>query len=214
MWGMIEAVSAAVLAGGRSRRLPQGKAWATLADGRPFVQRVVDVLAGIADELFIIANDSRFGSLGVPVFADDYPDGGPLGGIATALRRASTERVLVAACDMPFMSAAVWRFLVERADPDCDAVVPVIAGRWQVLHAMYTHAALPTLSAALRSGDLTLETAVRRLRVRLVAEEDVRAVDPRLRSFTNVNTADDLLRARSADTAGPGGCCPRAPSGR
>ena len=202
---MIDVVSAAVLAGGKSRRLPQDKAWATLADGRPFVQRVVDVLAGVADELFIIANDRRFRSLGVPVFADDYPDGGPLGGIATALRRASGERVLVAACDMPFMSAEVWRLLVELTDAGCDAVVPVVAGRWQVLHATYTRAALPTVSDALSSGDLTVETAVRRLRVRLVVEDELRAVDPHLRSFTNVNTADELLRARAADVAGPAG---------
>ena len=67
-------------------------------------------------------------------------------------------------------------------------------------------AALPTLCGALRAGDLTVETAVRRLRVQLVAEEEVRAVDPAFRSFMNVNTAEDLLRARAADAAGPDGC--------
>lgn len=93
---VLETVSAAVLAGGASRRMAQDKAWVALADGRPFVGRAIDVLTELADEVFIVANDARFTSLGVPVFRDDHPGGGPPGGIATALRRASPERVLVA----------------------------------------------------------------------------------------------------------------------
>ena len=194
-----EMVSAAVLAGGASQRMAQDKAWVALADGRPFVGRAIDVLTELADEVFIVANDPRFASLGVPVFVDDHAGAGPLGGIATALRRASHERVLVAACDLPFMSPDVWRFLLQRADAAHDAVIPVVDGRWQVLHGVYARAALPTVLNALRSGDLTVETAVRQLRARSVPDEELRAVDPELRSFMNVNTRGDLLVARAAD---------------
>lgn len=194
-----EMVSAAVLAGGASRRLAQDKAWVALADGRSFVGRAIDVLTELADEVFIVANDPRFASLGVPVFADDHPGGGPLGGIATALRRASHERVLVAACDLPFMSPDVWRFLLRHADATHDAVIPVVDGRWQVLHAVYTRAALPTVANALRAGDLTVEAAVRQLRCCAIPEEELRALDPELHSFMNVNTRGDLLVARAAD---------------
>jgi len=194
-----DGVSAAVLAGGASRRMAEDKAWLALADGRAFVARAVDVLAELASEVFIVANDPRFASLGVPVFADDHPGAGPLGGIATALRRASHARVLIAACDLPFMSPAVWRFLLGRLDTAHDAVIPVVDGRWQVLHAVYTRAGLPIISNALRSGDLTVETAMRRLRSRSVPGEELRVVDPDLRSFMNVNTLDDLRLARATD---------------
>jgi molybdopterin-guanine dinucleotide biosynthesis protein A len=194
-----EMVSAAVLAGGASRRMAQDKAWVALADDRPFVGRAIDVLTELADEVFIVANDARFASLGVPVFADDHPGGGPLGGIATALRRASHERVLVAACDLPFMSPDVWRFLLQCADAAHDAVIPVVDGRWQVLHAVYTRAALPTVLNALRAGDLTVETAVRQLRSRSIPEEELRTIDPELHSCMNVNTLRDLLLARATD---------------
>ena len=179
--------------------MAQDKAWVALADGRSFVERAVDVLSELADEIFIVANDARFASLGVPVFADDHPGGGPLGGIATALRRASHERVLVAACDLPFMSPDVWRFLLQCADAAYDAVVPVVDGRWQVLHAVYTRAALPTVLNALRAGELTVEFAVRQLRCRAIPEKELRTIDPGLHTFMNVNTRGDLLVARATD---------------
>ena len=93
----------------------------------------------------------------------------------------------------------MWRFLLNRADTAHDAVIPVVDGRWQVLHAVYTRAALPTVSNALRSGDLTVETAVRQLRSRSIPEEELRTIDPELHSCMNVNTLRDLLLARATD---------------
>ena len=93
----------------------------------------------------------------------------------------------------------MWRFLLNRADTAHDAVIPVVDGRWQVLHAVYTRAALPTVLNALRAGDLTVETAVRQLRSRTIPEEELRTIDPELHTFMNVNTRGDLLVARATD---------------
>lgn len=183
-------VSAAVMAGGKSRRMGQDKAWIPF-EGRPIVQRVIDVLHEVADEVFIVANDERYAELGLRVVPDRFPDGGALGGIATGVSSAQHERVLVAACDMPFLRADLWRLLIERAE-DADAVVPRRGGQYETLHALYTKACLPFMERALGSGRMRVISFFGDVRVAEVGEADLRAVDPELRAFTNVNTPEEL----------------------
>jgi molybdopterin-guanine dinucleotide biosynthesis protein A len=184
-------VSAAVMAGGKSRRMGRDKAWLDVGDGRSIVQRVIDVLSEVADEVFIVANDERYLTLGPRVVPDRFPDGGVLGGIATAVGAAANDRVLVAACDMPFLDPAVFRLLIERSD-GADVVMPKVGDDHEALHALYTKACVPAMERALASGKMRVISFFPDVRVRIVPEEDLRAVDPRLRTFTNVNTPEEL----------------------
>lgn len=191
-------VSAAVMAGGKSRRMGRDKAWIEF-EGRPLIARVIEVLREVADEVLVVANDARFAELGVRVVPDRFPEGGALGGIATGVGAAQHELVLVAACDMPFTSAAVWRLLVERAEGS-DAVVPRIAGEYETLHALYTKGCLPAMERALASGKMRVISFFDDVAVHEVGEADLRRVDPGLRSFINVNTPEEL-----AAVTGPAG---------
>ena len=181
------------MAGGKSRRMGQDKAWIDF-EGRPIIARVIDVLREVADEVFIVANEERYRTLGLRVVPDRFPDGGALGGIATGVGAAAHDRVLVAACDMPFLRPDVWRLLLARA-VDADAVVPKIGGEYETLHALYAKACLGPMERSLASGRLRVISFFADVRVREVAEADLRAVDPELRSFTNVNTPDELAAA-------------------
>lgn len=184
-------VSAAIMAGGKSRRMGRDKAWLDLGDGRPIVRRVIDVVSEVADEVFLVANDARFGTLGPRVVADRFPGGGVLGGIATGLAAAAHDRVLVVACDMPFLRADVLRFLVERGE-GWDAVVPRVRERYETLHALYTKACVAPIERALAAGEMRVISFLGGVRVRSVGEAELRAIDPDLRSITNVNTPEEL----------------------
>lgn len=186
-------VSAAVMAGGRSRRMGRDKAWIEF-EGRPLIARVIDVLRDVADEVLIVANDDRYAELGVRVVPDRFPDGGALGGIATGVGAAQHELVLVAACDMPFTTAAAWRLLVERAG-GADAVVPRIGADYETLHALYSKRCLPAMESALAAGRMRVISFFQDVEVREVGEADLRRVDPGLRSFINVNTPEELAAA-------------------
>lgn len=168
----------------------QDKAWIPL-DGRPIIARVIDVLLEVADEVLIVANDERYAELGLRVVPDRFPDGGALGGIATGVGAALHDRVLVAACDMPFLRADVWRALLAQAD-GADAVVPRIGGEYETLHAMYTKACLPAMEQALATGRLRVISFFPEVRLREIGEAELRAIDPALRAFTNVNTPEEL----------------------
>ena len=79
---------------------------------------------------------------------DDSPDDGPLGGLATGLRRIEGWALTVAG-DMPFLSAAACQYMTDLADGGCDAIVPVLEGRSQPLHALYHSRCLPAVENVL-----------------------------------------------------------------
>ena len=184
-------VSAAVMAGGRSRRMGRDKAWLDVGDGRPIVQRVIDVLSLVADDVFLVANDERFRTLGRRVVPDRFPDGGVLGGIATGIAAAAHDTVLVAACDMPFLNGDVFRLLIDRSE-GADAVVPRVGEEYENLHALYTKACLAPIERALAAGKMRVISFFGDVRLRVIDEAELRVVDPDLRSFTNVNTPEEL----------------------
>ena len=186
-------VTAAVMAGGRSRRMGRDKAWIDVG-GSPLIQLVIDVLAAVSDEVIIVANEPRYATLGRRVVPDRFPDGGALGGIATGVGAATHDTVLVAACDMPFLDAAVWRSLLAAQD-GADVVIPMIGDEHQTLHALYTRACLPAMERALATGRMRVISFFDEVRVRRLPEELLRGIDPTLRSFTNVNTPEELAAA-------------------
>jgi molybdopterin-guanine dinucleotide biosynthesis protein A len=189
-------VSAAIMAGGQSKRMGQDKAWIEL-DGEPLIKRVADVLGELADEVIVVANDPRYESLGLRVVRDRWPQGGALGGIATGIGAATHDTVLVAACDMPFLSADVWRVLLGHAG-EADVVIPKIAGEYETMHALYTKACVPQMARAIAENRLRVISFFDQVRVLAIEEPELRVADPTLRSFTNVNTPEELASALSA----------------
>jgi molybdopterin-guanine dinucleotide biosynthesis protein A len=186
-------VSAAIMAGGKSKRMGQDKAWIEL-DGEPLIKRVADVLRQVADEVMVVANDPRYALLGLRVVPDKYPAGGALGGIATGVGAATHDTVLVAACDMPFLSVELWRAILAHRG-EADVVIPRVGGEYETLHALYTKACVPHMARSVAENRLRVISFFDQVRVLALEEAELRAVDPTLRSFTNVNTPEELASA-------------------
>ena len=196
---MIRGASAVVLAGGASRRMGRDKRllpWGEDADGRPrtLLQSVIDSLAEVADDVIVVANDQPVVA-GARVVPDAIPGAGSLGGILSGVEAARHDRVFVAAADMPFLHAALVRDLLDRLEGH-DAVVPVVDGRPEPLHAVYGRAVAPAARSQIERGQLKIAMAFRGLDVLWVPEADLRLLDPGLRSFRNVNTPEDYAGAQ------------------
>src|ERR1700704_3068714 len=97
----VDNVTAFVLAGGKSSRMGQDKAFLQLG-GRTLLDRALDLAKNAVDGVFIVGSAEKFASLG-PVVEDIYPGHGPLGGIHAALTRTSTDLNLIIAVDLPFL---------------------------------------------------------------------------------------------------------------
>jgi molybdopterin-guanine dinucleotide biosynthesis protein A len=186
--------TAAILAGGRARRLGGVNKCTLPAGGQRFVDRQLAVLRTVADHVLIVANDPEgFADLHVPVVADVIPGAGALGGVYTAIVSAPTERTLVVACDMPFLSAPFLARLLE-AGRDVDVAVPRTRDGYQPLCASYARHCAGTIRGRIEAGTLKLTDLLPFVRVREIGPDEIAAYDPDGMLFLNVNTPDDYAR--------------------
>jgi molybdopterin-guanine dinucleotide biosynthesis protein A len=186
-----------IQAGGRSTRMG-GEPKALLEiGGRRIVERVADVLGQVTDDLLVVTNTPElFEWMGLPMVPDAFPDCGSLGGIYSGLKSAPGDAAFTVACDMPFLSTAVARLVTSRAGL-ADVVAPRVGPHYETLHACYGRACLGPMERRLAAGQLKITGFWDEVRVLAIAEEDVaRLADPAV-VFSNVNTPEDLARARA-----------------
>jgi molybdopterin-guanine dinucleotide biosynthesis protein A len=190
-------VSGVILAGGQSRRMG-GTPKALIPFGeQPLIRHIAERLAALLPESLLVTNSPElYAFLGLPMVADVFPGGGSLGGIYSGLAAAPGDAALCVACDMPFLSPGLLAYLVERAG-DADVVIPDAAGELQTLHAVYGRRCLPAMERRLRAGQLKITGFFSEVRVLRVPEDAVaRFEDPEL-AFMNLNTPEDVARARA-----------------
>lgn len=193
----MEAVTPVVLAGGQGTRLGGVNKALLEIGGQRVIDRLLAALRPLGTPIILVVNDDSL--LGLPdtvVVRDIEPRAGALMGLYSGLRAVRTPLAVATACDMPFVSTALLRALLALA-AEVDAVVPVIGEQPEPLHAVYRPSCLPAIEAALAAGRKRLLAFFDAVRVRYVAEAELRRWDPELRSFLNVNWPDDLARARA-----------------
>jgi molybdopterin-guanine dinucleotide biosynthesis protein A len=165
--------------------------------GRPLVEHVIDRVRELALPTILITNEpARYQSLGVIIYPDVVPGKGSLGGLYSALSY-SSEQTLCVACDMPLLNPTLLRYLVTL-ETDCDAIVPVVSGRVQGLHAVYRRSCLKMLGNAVQQNQLRITDFLQQIQVHYVSERALHHLDPDLRSFVNVNTPEELHRLEGA----------------
>lgn len=157
------------------------------------IEIVKDRVAGLGNETILICNkDKPYAYLDLPIYADIYPDSGPLGGIYTALWSARFDHILTVACDMPWLNRTLLAHLISLKD-SADAIVP----RWdrfpEPLHAVYSAKCLGPIKEKLQAEKLKITGFFPDVAVRFVEREEIMHFDPQGRSFTNVNTPGDLI---------------------
>jgi molybdopterin-guanine dinucleotide biosynthesis protein A len=102
---------------------------------------------------------------------------------------------------MPFLRVDVARLVVARAG-EADVVIPRIGGLWETLHACYTSACLAPIEARLRAGRYKVIGFFDDVRVLEITEAEVARLAPPEIVFMNVNTPEDLDRARVVEARG------------
>jgi molybdopterin-guanine dinucleotide biosynthesis protein A len=206
-------VGAVVLAGGRSARMGEDKAWLDW-DGQPLLAHICTLLAGCVDGPVVVVRSSPDQSLpplpeAVQVVDDPEPGQGPLLGVAVGLAAVGrvAEGAFVCATDLPLLQPAFVRCLVAAlGDPGTDPVdvaLPVVGGSWHPLAAAYRTGVADEAHEAVRSGRRRVTDFVASRRhllldeSRLLADPAVAAADPLLQSVANVNDPTELARARA-----------------
>ena len=157
--------------------------------GRRVIERVLDVVRPLTDDLFISTNSpEKYQEFGLRLVADIYSDKAALGGIYSVIQAAGHPSVLVVACDMPFLNVKLLQHLVGLAST-ADVVIPVIdPPQPETLHAVYSKNCLRAIETRLLANKLRIVGFFDDVAVHYVNRDEVARFDPHFYSFINMNT--------------------------
>lgn len=174
----------------------QDKAWLDLA-GRPIIEHVIAALKPVTTSISIVANDQEYRTLGYPVFADSQIGIGPLEAIRTALMNSSTEQIVLVGCDLPFVTSALFKFLLSIAE-DHEVIVPISREhRPEPLCALYRTSTLTVIENLIANDQRKVSSLFDRVRTRFVRFDELQHLAGSEAFFMNVNTPEDYARAVS-----------------
>lgn len=205
--GLIEGVSAVILAGGESRRMGNNKALLPYRSGR-FIDTVHRQMAALFPEVILVTNTPElYQALPCRKVADLYPGMGALAGIHAGLHYSSNPRIFVVACDMPCLNSQLIRHLAARVDGH-DVVVAESDSGVEPLHSLYSKESLATIEQMLVAGEKRVTALYPKVRLLQLSAAEIARLDPGFASFRNINTLEEytLLQEEEKGRAGsPGG---------
>jgi len=172
--------------------------------GRPLIQRVVERLSPIADELIVTTNRLEdYSFLNLRLIPDLKPGRGALGGLYTAIASASNPIVAVVACDMPFASAtfldSATRLMVQEG---ADVVIAKSEEGYEPLHAVYRReTCLAAIEAAIEADQWKVIAWFPKVNLRVLTQDEIKHIDPDGLVFWNVNTPQEFAKAEQLATS-------------
>jgi phospholipid/cholesterol/gamma-HCH transport system ATP-binding protein len=196
-------VTAFILAGGKSTRMGEDKAFVQM-DGRSLLARSLDLARSVTNDVRVVGDSAKFGDF-APVVEDVFPDCGPLAGIHAALRATSTTLNLILAVDVPFVSPSFLRYLISRAQssPTALAAVPRAAGGWQPLCAIYRPGFADPAETALLAGRCKIDELFQVVETQVIEERELVQAGFSMAIFRNLNTKEELFTATEAANRQP-----------
>src|SRR5271166_2020110 len=191
----VAAITAFVLAGGRSSRMGRDKALLSLGD-RNLLQRAVNTAAAVSGKAYIVGSKQLYGAFG-EVIEDIHTGCGPLGGIHAALTSTDTDLNLILSVDMPGMTADFLRWLLAKSAAKSELIaVPDVAGGLQPLCAIYRQAVAGAAEQALRQGEYKVGRLFSRVPTCIISESEILAAGFSTGLFQNINTPEEYAQCR------------------
>jgi len=188
-------ITGVILAGGRAQRMGGVDKGLILLNGKPMVAHVIAALRAEIDNLLINANRNleQYATFGYPVIPD-IMDGylGPLAGIASGMRAASSRYIVTAPCDSPLVANNLVRRLYEALIREgADISVAHDGERMHPVFALMRRDLLPSLLDFLNAGQRKIDRwyAQHRLAVAYFRDQP--------EAFRNVNSPEERAELES-----------------
>jgi molybdopterin-guanine dinucleotide biosynthesis protein A len=190
-----------ILAGGNSSRFGENKAFMEVA-GRPLIENIVNMLRDIFAEVIVVAKSGEnYKYLEAKIVEDIIPGKGPLSGIHAGLVNSSAHDNFIVACDMPFLNCDLIQFMREKVSGS-DVLIPRVRGAVEPLHAFYSKNCIKPIEGRLHAANYKITGFLGEVDTRYIEEGELRAYDPEMRTFANINTQADYQKIRVEDKIG------------
>lgn len=181
--------SLAILTGGKSLRFGTDKCTYRLY-GKSMTQWLIESIGCMFKEILFIGQDPglKIGS----VFPDVHPNKGPVGGVESALLNSKSDHIFLVACDMPFVIPEVVKRVLNNTEKH-SIVCPVVNGKCQTTHAVYSKFILELVQTELKREKSTLTHIVLNSpNVLLMNESRFKDIKRYKESFKNFNLLEEL----------------------
>jgi len=201
----IAGLGGVVVCGGKSSRMGSSKAFLDFG-GEPLLSRVVRRIAEVVEDIVVVAAEGQeipALPVNVRVVRDPVRGKGPLVGIGAGLEALASRvsAAFVSSTDAPFLHPALIRRLHALRGDAYEIVVPRVGGYHHPLAAIYPIEAIAEIKALLEADRLRPFFLFERMRTLIADEalllegEELRAVDPELKSLRNINTPEEYAAA-------------------
>lgn len=165
-------------------------------NGRRILDRLLDAFGDLFEDVILVSNRPMlFFPWNVRIVSDVFSDRSSLTGIHSALFYAASSHVFVTACDLPFLKKEVIQTLLHSVTERTDVLVPETPDGIQPLCAVYSKRCLMHVEALLKARQFKIRMFYPKVRVTRFPEKELRAADPRLVSFVNINSPEELAAA-------------------
>jgi len=189
---LIPQITAVVLADGKNKRIATEKSLLQISNVI-LIDKIISLLETIFPEIMIITGkDSLKNRFPEYRIVDDYyKNCGPLAGIHTALKTASSDAVFIFACDMPNLNSGLIRNMSDYYISHKDTpklLVPRHKEGYEPLHAIYHKTLLPLIEHQLSQQNNKISSFFS-----LIETEFYNIQDNCIPIFYNINTKEDLI---------------------
>ncbi len=190
-----------ILAGGKNSRLPGKKKTFHRIGDTTMLEKLCTLFSRVFKENILVVNEpEEFLVPDMLVVTDIIPARCVLAGLHAGLFYASFPHAYVTACDIPFASEAVIRHLVKKTAPGDHVVIPRTEEGLEPLSAVYSRTCIPLIESNLEKKIYKIKGFYKKKHVKEVPVSVLKKLDPDMGFKFNVNTPEDLEKAKQLAT--------------
>ena len=190
-----------ILAGGQNTRFSGTNKAFIRVGGKRILDRIYGVFEELFEEIILVTNDPlQYIEWNFNIVTDLFPFRSSLTGIHAGLFFTTTSHAFCAASDIPFLKKELVETILDSIEPNIDIVIPATSKGLEPLCSVYSKKCLKPIEQQLIKQDLKIQTIFEKVRVKKLPENILRQNDPDLLSFYNINSPDDLARAKNVES--------------
>ncbi|MCP4689728.1 MAG: molybdenum cofactor guanylyltransferase [Desulfobacterales bacterium] len=190
---MTHPLTGVILAGGLNKRFNGLNKAFIQVDGVRILDRIYGIFHELFDEIILVTNEPNlYLEWDLNIVTDLFQVRSSLTGIHAGLFYATHPFAFFTACDTPFLKKEMVETVVESIVPHVDIVIPETSLGREPLCAAYSKRCLESIEGRLSRRVFKIQGFFRKMKVKKIHEKRLRAVDPGLKSFFNINTPEDL----------------------
>ena len=200
-FNMLSSYTGVILAGGLNSRFSgANKAFIQIGNKR-ILDHIYNVFREFFEEIILVTNDPlKYLGWDLKIVTDIYPTRSSLTGIHAGLFYATGSHAFITACDTPFLKKELIETILCAVEPQIDIIIPETSAGIEPLCAVYSKRCLKQIENQLDKQEYKIQGFFNKVRVVKISENEIRAKDPELTSFFNVNTPCAFEKAKEMKT--------------